>query len=203
MRMSTPCPSSKPSSNCWKTTKAQQKRARVSPKGCPFLEVMQERIFGFPPVVGPNPRVLILGSMPSVKSLAQGEYYAHPRNAFWRIQAALFDEEWTGDYALRVQRLKSHGIALWDSAASCVRPGSLDSAITAAMHTDVPGLLSAHPTIGCIAFNGKAAQKLFLKFHGKWDAQVEFIALPSTSPAAAAHSFAEKLAQWRCILEFL
>ena len=164
---------------------------------------MQERIHGFPPVVGPNPRVLILGSMPSVKSLAAAEYYAHPRNAFWRIQAALFEEEWTACYALRIARLKAHGIALWDSAESCVRPGSLDSAITKPSPTPVPALLAAQPTIRCVAFNGRAAEKLFLKFHGRPDARVALLSLPSTSPAAAAHSFEEKLAQWRGILAFL
>ena len=161
-----------------------------------------ERIYGFPPVCGPDARILILGSMPSVRSLEQGEYYAHPRNAFWRIQAALFDEPFTQDYGLRLERIQRHGIALWDSAASCVRSGSLDSAITSAIPTDVPALLAAHPTIGHIVFNGRAAQTLFLRFHRQIALRLPCTLLPSTSPAAAAYSFEEKLEKWKCILAY-
>ena len=152
---------------------------------------------------GENPRILILGSMPSVKSLEEAQYYAHPRNAFWRIQAALFDEPFTTNYEERKRRLMHHGIALWDSAASCIREGSLDSAITEAVPTDVPALLAAHPSIGHIFFNGGASQKLFLRFHRSLKGQIFTTLLPSTSPAAAVLTLEQKTERWRCILDAL
>ncbi len=159
-----------------------------------------ERIFGFPPVVGVLPRILILGSMPSVKSLEETQYYAHPRNAFWRIQAALFEEEFTLDYETRIWRLQEHGIALWDSVASCMRPGSLDARITQAVPNDIPGLLHDNPSIGHIFFNGRASQQVFLRHHRALAQYIPVTLLPSTSPAAASLSFAQKLDAWRAIL---
>lgn len=166
------------------------------------MQIMEKRIFGFAPVIGENPRILILGSMPSVKSLDKMQYYGHPRNAFWRIQAALFEEEFTENYEERILRLKQHGIALWDSVGSCIRPGSLDSSITEEIPNDIPRLLHENPTIGHIFFNGNAAEKIFRKHH---KALIEYPStrLPSTSPAAASLSFEQKLDQWRCIHEFL
>ena len=163
----------------------------------------EARIFGFPPVVGGRPRILILGSMPSVRSLEETQYYAHPRNAFWRIQAALFGEEYTTDYETRLLRLKRHGIALWDSVASCVRPGSLDTAITQAVPNDIPGLLHENPSIGHIFFNGRASQQVFLCHHKAVAQRIPTTLLPSTSPAAAALTFEQKLDAWRAILAAL
>lgn len=163
---------------------------------------MSDRIYGFAPVVGENPRILILGSMPSVKSLEQTQYYGHPRNSFWRIQAALFDEEYTENYEERILRLKRHGIALWDSVYSCVRPGSLDSSITEAVPNDIARLLYENPSIGHIFFNGNASRQIFFRHH-KQLKDFPSTLLPSTSPAAAMYTFEQKLEQWRRIREFL
>ena len=163
---------------------------------------MEDRITGFMPVVGEKPRILILGSMPSVKSLEEVQYYAHPRNAFWRIQADLFGEEYTENYEERILRLKRHGIALWDSVRSCVRPGSLDSAITDVIPNDIPQLLRDNPSITHIFFNGRASESIFRKHH-KQLAGFPNTLLPSTSPAAAMYTFEQKLEQWRCILDHL
>ena len=163
---------------------------------------MDGRIYGFAPVIGVSPRILILGSMPSVKSLEQEQYYGHPRNAFWKIQAALFEEEYTENYEERILRLKKHGIALWDSVYSCVRPGSLDSSITEAVPNDIPRMLYENPSIGHIFFNGNASRQIFLKHHRQLK-DFPFTQLPSTSPAAAMLSFEEKLSAWRSILSYL
>jgi len=163
---------------------------------------MDERIYGFAPVIGEAPRILILGSMPSVASLEQARYYGHPRNAFWKIQAALFDEEYTENYEERILRLKTHSIALWDSVHSCVRPGSLDSSITEVIPNDIALLLHENPTIGHIFFNGNASRQIFLKHH-KQLKDFPSTLLPSTSPAAAMYTFEQKLGAWRCILEYL
>ena len=90
---------------------------------------MSERIVAFEPVAPPGARVLVLGSMPSVESLNQGFYYAHPRNAFWRILAEVWGEPFPGDVPGRIALLTRHDIALWDVLKSCERQGSLDSAI--------------------------------------------------------------------------
>lgn len=136
-------------------------------------------------------------------SLDVGQYYAHPRNAFWPILFALFDEPLSSDYGVRRQLAMRHGIAIWDSAASCVRKGSLDSNITSAVPNDILALLQDAPTIGHIYFNGQASRKLFTRFYKPVLQQYDSTLLPSTSPAAAMYSFQDKLEQWRCIHEFL
>lgn len=164
---------------------------------------MSDRIFGFPPIVGTSPRILILGSMPSVQSLEKAQYYAHPRNAFWRIQAVLFDEEFTNNYEQRVLRLQKHGIALWDSVSSCIRPGSLDSSITQVVPNDIAELICEHNSIRHIFFNGRTSEQIFLRYHKALAQSIPTTLLPSTSPAAASLSFEQKLEKWRRILAFL
>ena len=154
----------------------------------------------FAPVVGPGARVLVLGSMPGVASLDAGRYYAHPRNLFWPIMGALFDAGPELPYAQRLARLQQAGIALWDVAGECVRPGSLDARIEAGsvVANDIAGLLAAHPGIDRIRFNGSAAQTLFRRHVLPALPRAPDLArLPSTSPAHAALRFDAKLAAWR------
>ena len=108
-------------------------------------------------------RVLILGSMPGAASLAAGQYYAHPRNAFWRILGAVCHFPADAPYAARVAALQAAGIAVWDVLQSCVRPGSLDTAIerSSEVPNDLAGLLVRHPGIGRICFNGGTAEAAF------------------------------------------
>ncbi|HWG76497.1 MAG TPA: DNA-deoxyinosine glycosylase [Steroidobacteraceae bacterium] len=163
------------------------------------------RARSFPPLIAPAARVLILGSMPGAASLAAGQYYAHPYNQFWRILGALCGARADLAYPLRLQRLRAHGIALWDVLESCVRPGSLDSAIehASALANDIPGLLRAAPRIRRICCNGASAYESVRRYHGdELDALgITVLRLPSTSPANAAWSFARKLAAWRAALE--
>ena len=104
--------------------------------------------------------MLVLGSMPSEASLAAGEYYAHPRNHFWRIAGEIcgFDPDMA--YASRKTALKKAGIALWDVVGSCTRKGSLDSAIDddSIRVNDFASFLRAHPAIRRICFNGRKAE---------------------------------------------
>lgn len=155
---------------------------------------LEERKQGLAPLCGSEPKVLILGSMPSEISLAEGFYYANPRNAFWPLLAALYGEQDAGDPESRCARLAAHGVALWDSAASCVRRGSLDSAIRDVVPSDVPAFLAQHPSIRAVLCNGKASHRILLRAHPALPVPVR--ALPSTSPAAASLSFAEKLTAW-------
>lgn len=157
----------------------------------------------FPPVIGQAPRVLILGSMPGRASLAAAQYYAHPRNAFWRILDRLGILDATLPYAERLAALTAARIALWDVLAMCDRSGSLDVAIVAQSEVpnDVAGLLRCQPTIERILFNGMKAETAFrshiLRHLGECAAaRLEYVRLPSTSPARAI-PFDVKLEAWR------
>lgn len=163
----------------------------------------------FPPIETPDARVLILGSMPGVASLAAGQYYAHPQNAFWRIVGTLCDFPADAPYAQRVRALQDAGIALWDVLHACERPGSLDASISrrSEVPNDLPGFLRTHPAVRLIAFNGGLAAAAFRRHIAPQlagmppDAAPELIRLPSTSPAHASLSFADKLAAWRGALD--
>ena len=116
-----------------------------------------------PPVVAPDANLLILGSMPGVRSLEAQQYYAQPRNAFWPIMGEMLGAGPEQPYEVRLEILQRNRIALWDVLKSCHRPGSLDATIRAAdaVPNDFAQLLSAHPTITHVFFNGVAAAGLF------------------------------------------
>jgi hypoxanthine-DNA glycosylase len=155
------------------------------------------RLVGLPPLVGPAARVLILGSFPSVASLAARQYYAHPQNQFWKILGAVLDQPlYAMDYAAKQAAVIAAGIAIWDVYAGCERSGSLDSAIRNAIPNDFAALqksaLAGRPVRAC--FNGQAAGKFAPRLQALG---FETLTLPSTSPANAGWSFERKLAAWR------
>jgi len=163
---------------------------------------------GFPPIE-PAPgvaRILILGSLPGQESLAQVQYYAHPRNAFWRIIGELGGAAADQPYAQRVRAITELGIAVWDVLQAARRPGSLDSRIerTSEVANDIAGLLARQPGIALIAFNGATAATLFRRHLGaqlrSLTAAIDCIALPSTSPAHAALRYEDKRERWRSAL---
>jgi hypoxanthine-DNA glycosylase len=161
-------------------------------------------IYGFPPIAGPDARVLVLGSMPGVRSLAAGQYYAHPQNAFWPILGQLFAWESGLDYATRTALLLRTRIALWDVLQAAERPGSLDAAIVAGSEraNDFAAFFAAHPAIHSVFFNGTKAAALFRRHvvqPGALAADLRFHHLPSTSPAHAGRSRAEKLEVWQAL----
>ena len=154
---------------------------------------------GFPPVAGPDARVLVLGSLPGRRSLQQQQYYAHPQNAFWKIMAALYSLR--GSYDARCAQLIQNRIALWDVLASSVRPGSMDADIDigSARANDFGSFLASHEDIELIVFNGRKAENLFHRFvdTDALQSRVRLAGLPSTSPAYAAMPFSVKLSVWR------
>lgn len=156
---------------------------------------------GFPPVVGRNPRVLVLGSLPGRASLAAGQYYAMPRNAFWYLMGRICAAGPELDYAMRLRRLERAGIALWDVLHAAERPGSLDASIVTATEqaNDIAGLLEREPGIRLLAFNGRKAESLFRRhvLPLMVDPAIDQLVLPSTSPAHAVLSRDDKLAIWR------
>ncbi len=162
------------------------------------------RIRCFPPVADPaTARVLVLGSMPGVASLSAGQYYAHPRNQFWPIMGALFGAHPSLPYDERLRALTHAGIALWDVLASCSRSGSLDTAIDlrSVQANDFATFLDTHPMINRVCFNGSLAERRFRLDVMPRVRPLDMVKLPSTSPAHAALSPAEKLAAWRRVLQ--
>lgn len=166
-------------------------------------------IRGFAPIAAPNARVLILGTLPSRKSLQTGQYYGHPRNAFWPIMAELFGGSADSPYSVRKALLIGNQVALWDVLAASERPGSLDASIvtSSARANEFQPFFERHPQITALFFNGQAAAKLFRQrvapglengSNGK-----SLRVLPSTSPAHAAMPFAEKLKHWRVVTDVL
>ena len=151
---------------------------------------------GLPAVVGANPRVLILGSFPSEKSLDTGEYYANTRNQFWRLLGSLagFDAELP--YPERIDAVTGAGVALWDVVHSCRRVGSLDANIDrkTLVLNDFNAFLAEHPTIERGFVNGLTAFTLFQQA----DIALPAARLPSSS-GALTMSFADKLAAWQAI----
>jgi len=145
-----------------------------------------------------NARLLVLGSMPGAVSLQHAQYYAHPRNQFWRLLFATFGVADPRTYADRVAFLHRQCIALWDVLATCEREGSLDARIVAGSErpNDIASFLRAHAEIRAIALNGGKAAALFRRLVMPLEAPIEILAMPSTSPAHT-QPFAAKLQRWR------
>ena len=158
---------------------------------------------GFPAIARADARILVLGSLPSARSLQANQYYAHPQNAFWKIMGEVADAQ--GSYSERCEALKDRGIALWDVLASSVRPGSMDADIQSktAVANDFSSFLSDHAAVELICFNGQKAAQMFERMvrPSIGNKRLNFESLPSTSPAYASMSYVDKLAKWRGIIE--
>ena len=145
---------------------------------------------------------MIIGSMPGVASLNANEYYAHPRNAFWKIVARLYDAPYPFyGYGDKLSLLLKNNIGLWDVYASCERKGSLDSDITDGVVNDFETFLALHPKVGTLYFNGgKAFRSFTAAFKNKpFVRGLTLCPLPSTSPANARLTFEDKVKAWAAI----
>ncbi|MBB5456620.1 DNA-deoxyinosine glycosylase [Paraburkholderia sp. Cpub6] len=152
----------------------------------------------FAPVVDADTRVLILGSLPGEVSLAHGQYYAHPQNKFWLLVGEAIERDLVGmDYSTRLEALLEHHIGLWDVVAEARRAGSLDSRIRDHASNDLIALIDTLPKLATIAFNGGTAAKIGMKALGERGEQYRLVRLPSSSPAHASVSYAQKLDIWR------
>lgn len=165
-------------------------------------------VASFPPQVGAHCRLLVLGTVPSLRSLALQQSYGHAQNLFWPFMGELFDAGPQLPYAERIARLHARGIGIWDVLRECRRPGSLDSSIDPASErpNDIAGLLRAQPGIRAIALNGGKAQQGFRRhivpsLDPATLAALQILALPSTSPANASMSRAAKFARWQVLRE--
>jgi hypoxanthine-DNA glycosylase len=163
------------------------------------------RVESFPPQVGAGCRVLVLGTVPSLASLALRQSYGHAQNLFWPFMGELFNAGPDLAYAERIARLHACGIGIWDVLARCERRGSLDSDIIVASEVpnDIAGLLARQPTIVAVALNGAKALQVFRRRIAPGiepERMPHVLALPSTSPANASMARARKLECWSELL---
>ncbi|MGG5577129.1 DNA-deoxyinosine glycosylase [Myroides sp. C15-4] len=158
----------------------------------------QPRIHSFEPLLSLAPKVLILGTMPSVKSLEQQEYYGNKQNVFWKIMFSIFQQPFSTSYADRIRLIQEHQLALWDVLQSCQRQGSLDSAIKEEKPNDIKQLLQAYPSIHTVVFSSQKAEAYFKKYIGPIDS-IKTITMPSPSGANARMTFEEKRKSWEVL----
>lgn len=152
--------------------------------------------FSFAPIASQDATILILGTMPGIKSLELNQYYGHNQNNFWKFMFLILQEDFSNDYQTRKALLQKNNIALWDVLQFCDRIGSLDSAIKNEIANDFETFLEQHPNIKTILFNGQKAAAFFKKYvHLK--KEYHLITLPSTSPANAGKTFQSKLEDWQ------
>ena len=162
------------------------------------LPTSPKLLTGLPPVLDRNIRILLLGSFPGEASLGAQQYYAHPRNHFWKLLSQVLGEDLVRlPYEERLARLLVHRIGLWDAIAACEREGSLDASIRRAQANDFAALKEDCPHLARVCFNGKTSGKLAPQFAA---AGFDTLVLPSSSPANAGWSFEQKLAVWKRIV---
>ena len=159
------------------------------------------------PIETQDSNVLILGSMPSITSIKNRQYYAHPQNQFWQIIQKIIGVTAKLNYSNKIKMLNQAKIALWDMLASCIRPGSADSKITNGISNDINNFLQTHPDISKICLNGITAANYFRIYQNNnlnsifpKKRNLQICKLPSTSPANARISFNQKYQIWRSAL---
>jgi TDG/mug DNA glycosylase family protein len=170
---------------------------------------VRHKATSFPPIATKDSRVLILGSMPGIKSLEAQQYYAHPQNAFWHVMSALFEAP-VDTYAQRVALIKDNELALWDVLKCCERHGSLDMRIDDATIevNDFVGFLKKHPAITHVFCNGTKSESEFRKrvlpaLPESLRDRLVVNRLPSTSPAMAGMPKVKKIKAWQAIRQAL
>jgi len=159
------------------------------------------QIFSFPPIVGPAPSILILGTMPGIPSLKVQQYYGFKGNHFWKLMFELLETPFSENYEDRVMLLKDHHIALWDVLKACVRESSRDSAIQKEEPNDLKTFLSEHPSLKAIFFNGKMAARFFK--HRIGTVPLLQFTLPSSSSANTRFRYKDKKNAWGEISKYL
>ena len=164
---------------------------------------MEPRKHSFSPVIDERVRLLVLGSLPGERSLAERRYYAHPQNQFWRLLSPAAGCDLTAlDYDARLAALLAAHIGLWDVVASATRPGSTDAAIRDIEGHDIAALAATLPDLRAIAFNGGTSLKHGLRQLGDAAMGYRIVALPSSSPLHTI-GVAAKLPAWEALAEFL
>lgn len=154
----------------------------------------QHIIHPFPPLFHSESKILILGSLPSVKSREQMFFYGHPQNRFWKMLSQIFEEPMPQSIEEKKELILRHDLALWDTIYSCDIIGSSDSSIKNVIPTDLTDILK-NSKIEKIICNGKTSGKYYMQYQMK-STLIEPVILPSTSPANAACHLDQLVAQW-------
>jgi hypoxanthine-DNA glycosylase len=174
-----------------RTTVRRRTTGEPSSTALPGAQPLQ----GLAPVVGPETRLVVLGSFPGEASLRAQQYYGHPRNHFWPLLSALWGIDLVAlPYAARLDQVLARGLGIWDVYARCRREGSLDTAIEDAELNDLALLTQLAPRLQAVAHNGGESARAMRLTRALG---VAVLKLPSTSPANASWSFERKLAAWR------
>lgn len=157
----------------------------------------------FKPSINENSEILILGSMPGVKSLEESQYYAHPQNRFWRVMGVLCGDENLPSlkYSEKLKVLLDNKIALWDTIKSCEREGSLDCEIEKEIPNDINGLLKKFKNIKMICLNGNKSFSMFKKHFPDLLKTKRCLKMPSTSPANARYRIDNLIEEWQIITQ--
>ena len=158
-------------------------------------------VHSFEPVYDKASEILILGTLPSVKSRENNFYYGHKQNRFWKVLATLLKEPVPHTIEEKKAMLLAHRIALWDVIQSCDIKGSSDSSIKNVQPTDI-GMILGKTNMTQIYANGNKAGQLYKRYQFPITG-IEATVLPSTSPANAAWSLARLCEAWKTILHDL
>ena len=166
-----------------------------------YRGTVEPRKQSFSPVVDGEVRLLVLGSLPGERSLAERRYYAHPQNQFWRLMGGVLGMDLVSlGYEARLAALQERHVGLWDTVAAAHRPGSLDADIRLAEASDLAGLATELPSLRAIAFNGATSARIGRRQIG--ETSLALVDLPSSSPAYTL-SFDEKLERWRSLRPYI
>lgn len=158
-------------------------------------------IHPIPPLYDAESRILILGSLPSIKSREEMFFYGHKQNRFWPMLAAVLGEPAPETIQQKREMVLKHHIAMWDTIYSCDIIGSSDSSIKNVVPTDLKKIIE-ESKITQVFCNGKTSGKYFGKYQEK-ELQMKAIVLPSTSPANAAWRMDRLVDEWKVIRDWL
>lgn len=157
----------------------------------------------FAPVTRSDTRILVLGSLPGVRSLEERRYYANPQNQFWRLMSAVIGRDLVPlTYDERLAALLDAGVGLWDTVAAATREGSLDASIQLHKASDLAAIIATLPALRVLGFNGKTSAKIGRGQLGA-PAGLALVDLPSSSSAHAAMRFEQKRDIWLQLAAYL
>jgi len=168
----------------------------------------EKLIHPFSPIIFDTSEILILGTFPSIKSFENKFYYSHPQNQFWKILATIFNEKTPTTIKEKIDFLKKHKIALWDSICECKRKekNSKDSNLEIIKPCDIENLLKKYPNIKKVAVTSRTAEKVIKKHFKNSQFSIlnsQLIYLPSPSPLNARVKFAQKVEIWKKLLQLM
>ena len=161
----------------------------------------EKLIHPFKPLIFEDSKILILGTFPSIKSFENNFYYSHPKNQFWKILSLIFNEKEPKSIEEKIEFLKRHKIALWDSICECKRSkgNSRDDNLTDIQPCPIKDFLKKYPNIKKVAVTSRLAEKV-IKKHFK---NLNPIYLPSPSPLNARINLQEKVKKWKKLLQLM